>query len=151
MSERTVVSQEERVLGAVAHGSILLGLPTSGMGGIAVALVIWLTQKEESAYAAFQALQAAVFQAVAFVASVLIWACWGMAWMAMLLPPLFLDPAAYDKAPPAGLWVGLLLLVVPIAVTILIVLYGIWGAVRCLGGHDFKYAIIGSWLASHRQ
>lgn len=150
MSERTVVSQEERVLAAVAHGSILLSLLTSGLGGIPVALVIWLTQKEESAYAAFQALQAAVYQVVTFVVSVSIWVCWGMAWMAMLLPPLFLNPGAYDKAPPAGLWVGLLLLVVPIAVSVLLVLYALWGTVRCLGGHDFEYAVIGRWLARHK-
>jgi len=150
VSERTVVSQEERVLAAVAHGSIVLGLLPSGLGGIAVALVIWLTQKEESAYAAFQALQAAVYQVVTFVVSLLTWVCWGMAWMAMLLPPLFLNPAAYDKAPPVGLWVGLLLLVAPIAVSVLIVLYGLWATVRCLGGQDFEYAIIGRWLASHK-
>ena len=29
-------------------------------------------------------------------------------------------------------------------------LHGLWGAVRCWGGHDFRYAIIGRWLESHR-
>jgi uncharacterized Tic20 family protein len=150
MVEQTTVHQDERVMAALAHGSILLGLLTSGLGGIGAALLIWLTQKEESAYAAFQALQAAVYQVVAFVVSMLAWFGWGLAWMAMLLPPLFANPAAYDKAPPPGLWVGLILMVVPIGISGLIHLYALWGAVRCLGGHNFKYAVIGNWLERHK-
>jgi hypothetical protein len=68
----------------------------------------------------------------------------------MLLPPLFANPTAYENAPPAGLWIGLILIVVPAVISFLTVLYGLWGAVRCLGGYDFRYAIIGRWLESHR-
>ena len=147
MSERVMVNQDERVLAALAHGSILLGLLT---GGIAAALLIWLAQKEKSAYAAFQALQALGYQVVTFIVSLVSWVCWGLVWMAMLLLPLFANPEAYEEVPPAGLWIGLLLIAVPIATHVLIVLYALWGAVRCLGGHDFTYAVIGRWLDSHR-
>jgi hypothetical protein len=44
--------------------------------------------------------------------------------------------------------VGLLLMVVPFGIWGLTILYGLYGAVRCYGGHDFKYAIIGDWLES---
>nr|NIV37945.1 DUF4870 domain-containing protein [Anaerolineae bacterium] len=67
MSEQLAPTQDERVLAGLAHGSILLGLFTSGVGGIIAALVIWATQKEKSAYAAAQALQSMVYQAVTFV------------------------------------------------------------------------------------
>ena len=150
MTERTTGHQDDRVIAALAHGSILLGLLTSGLGGIGAALLIWLTQKEKSAYAAFQALQAAVYQVVAFIVSMVAWFGWGLLWMALLLPPLFTNPAAYDKAPPPGLWVGLILMVVPIGISGLFHLYALWGAVRCLGGHDFKYAVIGNWLERHK-
>jgi uncharacterized Tic20 family protein len=150
MIEQTTANQDERVMAALAHVSILLGLLTSGLGGIGAALLIWLTQKEESAYAAFQALQAAVYQVVAFIVSMMAWLGWGLLWMAMLLPPLFTNPAAYDKAPPPGLWIGLILMVVPIGISGLIHLYALCGAVRCLGGHDFKYVVIGNWLECHR-
>jgi len=148
MSEHVTAKQDERVLAGLAHGSILLGMFTNGIGGIGAALVIWLTQKEKSTYVATQAIQALVYQVAIFVLTGLTWCCWGGLWMAMLLPPLFTNPQAYEKAPPGGLWVGLILMVVPIAISGLTTLYGLWGAARCLGGHDFKYAIIGNWLES---
>jgi hypothetical protein len=64
----------------------------------------------------------------------------------LILGPLAANPAAYENAPPAGMWIGLALMIVPLGLWGLIVLYGLWGAARCLGGHDFKYAIIGNWL-----
>ena len=146
MSEQNTVPQDERVLAGLAHGSILLGLFTSGLGGILTALVIWLTQKEKSTYVARQALQALGYQIATFLLTMVAWCCWGVLWMLMLLPPIFLNPDAYQAAPPAGLWAGLALMIVPFAIWGLTILYGLWGAVRCLGGHDFKYAIIGNWV-----
>jgi len=35
---------------------------------------------------------------------------------------------------------------VPLGIWALTILYGLWGAVRCLGGRDFEYAIIGNWI-----
>jgi hypothetical protein len=48
------------------------------------------------------------------------------------------------------LWVGLALILVPLALWGLMILYGLYGAVRCMGGHEFKYAVIGNWLESQR-
>jgi uncharacterized Tic20 family protein len=136
------------MLAGLAHGSILLGIFTSGLGGMVAALVIWLVQKEKSAYVAGQALQALVYQAVTFIVTMLVWCCWGVLWMALLLPPLMSNPDAYQATPPPGLWIGLVLIVIPFFVWGLAILYGLWGAVRCFGGHDFKYAIVGDWLKS---
>jgi len=151
MQEGTTVTQNERVLAALAHVGVLLGVFTGGLGGIFVALVVWLAEKEKSAYAAYQALQALVYQIVTLVVVAVFWMAWLAMWMGMLLLPLYANPNAYDSAPPAGLWVGLILLVVPIAVTKLLVLYGLWGALRCLGGHPFDYALIGRWVGSGRD
>jgi uncharacterized Tic20 family protein len=148
MSETTTLTQDEKVLAGLSHGSILLGIFTSGIGGIVAALVIWLVQKEKSAYVAAQALQALVYQSVTFIVTMLVWCCWGLLWTALILIPVTSSPTAYDTAPPAGLWVGLALMVIPFAIWGLIILYGLYGAVRCLGGHDFKYAIVGNWLKS---
>jgi uncharacterized Tic20 family protein len=145
MSESDV-RKDDRLLAAVAHASIILSPLTNGVGGIITALVIWLTQKEKSPYAAGQALQAMVYQTAAFVVTALAWCCWGMLWMAMLLPPLFASPEAYGQSPPAGLWVGMILMAIPFALWGLTFVYGLYGAVRCLGGHDFKYILIGNWL-----
>jgi len=148
MSDQVTISQEDKALAAMAHGSILIGLVTSGIGGIIAALVIWLVQKEKSAYVAFQALQALIYQAVVMVLTIVAWCCWGAVWMLMLLPPLFANPDAYQATPPPGLWFGLFLMVLPLGIWAVTILYGLWGGVRCLGGHDFKYAIIAKWLES---
>lgn len=151
MSEQVTVTQDERTMAGLAHGSILLGVFTSGIGGIVAALVIWLLQKEKSAYVAAQALQALIYQALTFIITMLVWCCWGVLWTAMILLPLMADPGAYDAAPPAGLWVGLFLMAIPFGIWGLTILYGLWGAVRCLNGHDFKYAIIGNWLGTQKE
>ena len=148
MQEGTTITQNERVLAALAHGSVLLGVLTDGLGGVFVALLVWLAQKEKSAYVADQALQALVYQIVTMVVAAVFWMAWLAMWMGMILLPVFANPSAYDSAPPAGLWVGLILMIVPIAVTKVLVLYGLWGALRCLGGHPFHYALIGRWVGS---
>lgn len=170
MEERISVTQNERVLAALAHGSVVVGVftglggilvahPTAprslcsglcvftgGLGGILVALVVWLAEREKSAYAAYQALQALVYQIVTAVVATVFWVAWLAMWMGMILLPVFANPNAYDSAPPAGLWMGLILLIVPIAVCTPLVLYGLWAALRCLGGHPFRYALIGRWM-----
>ncbi len=150
MGEQVMLKQDEKVMAGLAHGSILLSIFTNGIGGIVAALVIWLIEKEKSAYAAFQALQALVYQAVTFLLTMLVWCCWGVVWMIMFIPPLMARPEAYQNAPPAGMWIGLVLMVVPLAIWGLTILYGLWGAARCLGGHDFRYAIVGRWLESQK-
>jgi len=150
MNEEEAIRKDERTLAALAHGSILLGVLTNGVGGIGTALVIWLTQKEKSAYVAGQALQALVYQVAAFILAGLVWCCWGMAWMGMMLPPLIANPEAYETAPPAGMWVALVAMIIPVGICGLTGLYALWGAARCLGGHDFKYTVIGRWLESQK-
>jgi hypothetical protein len=97
---------------------------------------------------ALQALQAMVYQALTFVLTMLAWCFWGLLWMVLLFVPLAAAPGAYEQAPPAGMWVGLFLIIVPLGIWALTILYGLWAAARSLGGHDFRYAVIGRWLES---
>jgi uncharacterized Tic20 family protein len=150
MTEQKARTQDEKNLAGLAHGSILLGIFSNGIGGILAALVIWLVQKERSAYVAAQALQSLVYQTVAFLVTMVAWCCWGALYMALIFVPLMSNPGAYEVTPPAGLWVGLFLMVIPFGIWGLTILYGLYGAIRCFGGHDFKYAIIGNWLDSQQ-
>jgi uncharacterized Tic20 family protein len=120
---------------------------SNGIGGVGAALLIWLTQKQKSAYLAQQALQALVYQVVAFVVTFVAWSVWGIAWVLLILPPVIANPQAYNTAPPAGLWVGLFLMVIPLGVSAITTLYGLWGGIRCLRGEDFRYVLLGDWVA----
>jgi uncharacterized Tic20 family protein len=139
-------AQEDRMMAALAHGSVLLGIFTSGVGGIGAALVIWLTQREKSGYVAKQAMQALVYQVATLLVTMVFWCCWGALWMLMMMPPLIANPDAYQNAPPPGMWVGLSLMCIPFAAWAVTILYGLWAAIRCMSGDDFKYVVIGNWL-----
>jgi len=148
MGEQSAIKQDERVLAGLAHGSILFGPLTNGVGGIVTALVVWLIKRDKSPYVAFQALQALVYQVATFVLTGLVTCCWTAVWMLMWMPALAANPEAYQDVPPAGMWIGLALAIVPIAVWVVTTVYGLIGAARTLGGHDFEYAVIGKWLKS---
>ena len=106
MEEQGSKTQLERVLAALAHGSILfgvgsillrlvplgsasgtaVGLAFAGIGfGIVVALCIWLVMKGKSAYVRGQALQAVVYQFAVVVFTMV----WRLAWV-LLLAVIFL-------------------------------------------------------------
>ena len=73
MSEQVSTTQNERLLAALSHASIVLGLFSNGVGGIVTALVIWVVQRNKSAYAAQQALQALVYQVATLLLNMLAW------------------------------------------------------------------------------
>ena len=142
-------TQLERVLAALAHSSTLFRLlPLNFVGGayiglgigIAVALSIWFAMKGKSGYVRGQALQAVVYQ----VAVVVVAMVWGYAWVLLAAGIFMIDLGS----PPR--WVGIPLFWIPIGFQWLAILYALWGAMRCLGGHDFRYVIVsklvGRWL-----
>ena len=57
---RKNIHPDERILAALAHGSII-----GSIFGMIVPAIIWITQREKSHYVAFQSLQALVFQGLA--------------------------------------------------------------------------------------
>jgi uncharacterized Tic20 family protein len=118
-------TEDERVMAALAHASIILNLFT-GIGGIIAAVVIYLVRKEQSAWVAFQALQAAVYQGVTVLATFIL----GIVAVALtaVLVGLCLFPL-----------IGLLVLAA--------LLYGCYAGYLCYQGKDFKYPWIADLLA----
>ncbi len=126
-------SAEERQWAMLAHLSILLNLVTA-LGGLIAAFLIYLLYRERSRYIAFHALQSLVFQLIAWVGGGLLAACaWGFT---ILLIPVIIGICLI---PFAGL-----LSLLPLAA----IIYGVIGAIACSRGEDFRYWLIGDWVAS---
>jgi hypothetical protein len=137
MTVKHEYSQEERLLGGLAHASVV-----TGAIGPAVGLLIYLTQKEKSAFAARQSLQAALYQLVGLGVMIVAWSCWGF-FYALTFIPLITNAEQYQDAPPPIFWVGLGSMVIPLFIMGLWGLYGLYGAVRVWVGADFRYVFIG--------
>ena len=132
---------ENRLLAALAHGSVI----AQGIG-ILVGMLVYITQRDKSRYAAFQALQAAVFQMVSLVITVGLWVFWGACYGISMIPLIAQIDANPDAAPPAIFWISMLGMVIPLFYMMVVGLYGLWGALRTWQGKDFRYFLIGSWL-----
>lgn len=123
---------------ALAHAAVITG----AVGPVA-GIVIYLMQKEKSPYTAGQALQAAVFQLLGMLVTVVVWSCWGF-FYALTFIPLITNPEQYQAAPPPIFWVGIGSMILPLIVMVVWVLYGLFGALRAWQVADFKYLIIGN-------
>ncbi len=123
--EQYQLSQDERLMAALAHGSIMIG-----MMGIVVSVIIWVTQKEKSVYAARQAMQAAVYQLVGMMVyfGVIIFGSIAMFSAIRIME----NPVRF-----------MLCFFAPLVVW---GLYGLWGAYKCWQGDDFRYPLIGNLL-----
>ncbi|HUS71030.1 MAG TPA: DUF4870 domain-containing protein [Anaerolineae bacterium] len=136
----TEPTQDERIMAAIAHASII-----AGGFGIVAAIVIWLTQKENSSYVRFQGLQATVYQFAGILATTLVWACWGC-FYALSFIPMVRDPQGFEDAPPPVFWISLMSMVIPLALMALWWVYGVYGGWRTLQGRDFQYVGLGPAL-----
>jgi uncharacterized Tic20 family protein len=130
--------REERLAAAAAHGGILLNLLT-GIGGLVLALVLWLHYEGRSKYASWQALQALVFQGVVLLAGLVVGSIAAGLWLlTLLLRPLiigycFLPFTLGFSLLFAFLFLGSLL-------------YGCAGALATLNGQDFGYRWVSGWI-----
>ena len=134
-------STENRLLAALAHGAVA----TQGIG-ILVGVVVYVTQRDKSRYAAFQGLQAALFQLANLIITIGLWVVCGILYGLSMILLIVQADANPDAAPPAIFWIAMISMVIPLIYMVLVGLYGLWGAVRTWQGRDFKYPLIGGWL-----
>lgn len=118
-------SEQERVMAAFAHGSIILSYIIPTIGGLIAAFIIWTMNKEKSKWVAFHALQSIGYQlALICIGIVLGMVMWATFFLIFLWIPVFS-------------LLGLAVLV-----------YAGYGAYQCYQGKDFKYFYIGDFVAS---
>lgn len=132
---------ESRLLAALAHGAIV----AQGLG-ILVGIVIYTSQREKSRYAAFQSMQAAIYQLISLIVIIGSWFVWGIFYALTWIPLAQQMQTAPNAAPPTLFWVGIGSMVIPFALMAVLGLYGLWGALRAWQGRDFRYALIGRAL-----
>lgn len=100
----------EDALAAVAHGSVI----AQGIG-ILAGVLVYINQRDKSRYAAFQALQAAVFQLVNLTITIGIWLVWGVFYGLSMIPLIQQADANPDAAPPAIFWISMISMVIPLS------------------------------------
>lgn len=135
-------TSDEKIWAALAHASALLAF----LGPLA-AVILWFAQRKRSSYAAFQALQAMIYQSICLwlyltvipLGAVVLAFAWifGIA----LLAPSTNDPFLTAIVPQIFIWVMVFGSWVTYA------LIAILAAVLCLTGRDFRYPLFGNRLA----
>lgn len=142
--------QDERVLAALAHISILL--PAIG---VLAPILVWVTQRERSQFVGFQALQAVVFQ----LALLLLWLLGGVCYMGSVFFIMIGGFAMQGSSGMEGPGPGFnLLFVLPfgviffmLLVALVLFIYGVVAAVLTFQGKDFRYPLIGRWVERFQQ
>jgi len=139
-------SQDERVVAALAHISVLLPLI-----GVIAPIVIWVTQKERSRYVAFQAMQAIAFQLLI----ILIWfggmACYMGSFFLTFIGVFAANNSAGPGGPPLTFFLPFAVFFGIIVVMGVLVIYGIVAAVLTFQGKDFRYLAISEWVERYTQ
>ena len=122
---------DERTWAMLAHLSTLLNLITGFLGPIA-ALVIYLVFKDRSRFVAYQSMQSFVFQLVFWLgAGVLAAIIWTISLLfSIVIVGLCLMPVAF------------VISLVPFAALV----YGVFAAIQCSEGVNFKYWLVGDWV-----
>ncbi|MGW8225238.1 MAG: DUF4870 domain-containing protein [Anaerolineales bacterium] len=134
-AEKALSPSQEHNWAMLAHLSILLNLFTGFLGPI-VAVIIYLVYKDRSRYVAYQSLQATIFQLITWVGVGLLI---GAMWLVTAVLSVFLVGLLCI---PFSLLGTLLFLFMPLASLV----YGVYAAVKCSDGEDFRYWLVGDWV-----
>ena len=134
MNDQTTPSQDDKIIGAIGHAAALLP-----MWGIIAPTLIWLTQREKSAYIRQQSAQALAWQALQIILL-----------FAIYLPAVLI---IFSQEMRVTELVDTVLQICGFSIIILFgfgpILLGIYAAVRNLQGHDFNYPLVGQRVRAY--
>lgn len=126
-------------MAALAHAAALLNFVLGGVGGIAAAAVIWLTQKEKSAWVAFHGLQSLVFQIIQLI---LVLVIVGVPWVIGFAFSFITFGLGAIIAVP----IMILTMFIGLAALFGGLIYSLYGAYQIYEGREFRYRWIGDWV-----
>ncbi|MSP11901.1 MAG: DUF4870 domain-containing protein [Chloroflexi bacterium] len=132
--------RDERRMAALAHGSALLSIPTAGLAGPLVAMVIWLMYRHKSTYVANQALQSLIFQVLVLITVGILGVMLAIAWpitigLLILVIGLVLLPFT------------LILTILALALPVAGLLYTVYAALQAYQGRPFHYWLVGNLVS----
>ena len=133
----TIPTQEEKLLAALAHGSILI--PT---WGLIIAAVVWITQRGKSVFVERQARQATSWQMAQLGFSLVVGF---LAFATAMLGVIFAAATGtMEGDPPLFIFFYLPLIGFLVVAMFSFVGGGVWAAIRSLQGRGFVYPLVGA-------
>ncbi|HWQ12496.1 MAG TPA: DUF4870 domain-containing protein [Roseiflexaceae bacterium] len=133
--------EDERVLGALAHASIVAN--AVNMAGMIAATLIWATQRERSRFVRAHALQALAYQGAVLLLTMLLVGLWVVCLALSLLPAVIRPDLYAEGGPPTAFWFALLALALPLGFVAAATVYGLYGAYQVYRGRPFRYPLVG--------
>jgi uncharacterized Tic20 family protein len=146
MLNETTFTKDERLNATLAHAGIILGVFSRGVLGILLAFLIWLTQRNQSKFAARQAAQATVYQLVGVIVALGVWISWGVIFAGSIFVPVLFNPQNPEPMMPYTMIPAMALTIVPFGVMFAWFVGGLYAAWQVWHGKDFAYPLIGRWI-----
>ena len=138
----STVSSNERNLAALAHAGVVL----PGVGLVAP-LIIWCSQREKSAYVAFQALQALTYQLLQMVLYFVLYIFVMVISVSGMLAMFAIGSSQQNSGWfAAGSIFQVVLIFGMVKLMLLYSLGGFIAAILCLIGKPVRYPLLGKWL-----
>ncbi len=137
-----VTNQDDRIWAAIAHGSALFVF-----FGPVIPVILWFTLRKKSAYVAFQALQAMIYQSLFFWTWVLLIPLLMIVIVVIVVIGALLLVQEQGNQLLIGLLPQLVIWGVLIGTFVVYAGIGVWGAVASLLGRDFRYPFFGQRMA----
>ncbi len=137
-------TQDERIMAALSHVTILLPLV-----GIIGPIVIWVTQREESNFVAFQALQALAYQLLLVILWFVGMGCYMFSFFAVFGGVFAMAGTQGEIGPGAGFLMTFLpfgVMGILMLLGLAFVVYGVVATVLVVQGRDFRYVLVGNWV-----
>lgn len=137
--EEKFPTSDERIMAGLANGAVIVP-----MWGLLLAAIIWLTQREKSAYVRQQGAQAIAWQVTqlgAFFLGMIIY----VASFFTMMGGTFLM-ASDSAGPPPLFFVPFIIFGCLFLFQFVFIIVGIWAAVRTFQGSAFVYPVVGSYV-----
>jgi uncharacterized Tic20 family protein len=141
-----IETQEDNWVSGVCHATAILQL-----WGVVTPLIVWFSQKERSARLRFQSMQAFVYQMIATAAYMLGMAAYMVFFFGLFFTMILgssMSESRNIQGPPAmmmAVFFGIMILFWIFVIIVMPIYYLLagWAGLRVIGGHHFRYPILG--------